>query len=65
MVPIGNYERVMPLDILPTILLRDLLAGDTDSAQALGCLELDEEDLALCTYVCHESMNMARRCAAC
>jgi Na+-transporting NADH:ubiquinone oxidoreductase subunit A len=52
MVPIGNYERVMPLDILPTPLLRDLLAGDSDSAQALGCLELDEEDLALCTYVC-------------
>lgn len=52
MVPIGNYERVMPLDILATMLLRDLLAGDTDSAQLLGCLELDEEDLALCTYVC-------------
>ena len=52
MVPIGNYERVMPLDILPTLLLRDLLAGDSESAQALGCLELDEEDLALCTYVC-------------
>lgn len=52
MVPIGNYERVMPLDILPTVLLRDLLAGDTDGACALGCLELDEEDLALCTYVC-------------
>lgn len=52
MVPIGAYERVMPLDILPTLLLRDLAAGDTDSAQALGCLELDEEDLALCTFVC-------------
>lgn len=52
MVPIGNYERVMPLDILPTLLLRDLISGDTDSAQTLGCLELDEEDLALCTYVC-------------
>ncbi|PTC00452.1 NADH:ubiquinone reductase (Na(+)-transporting) subunit A, partial [Thalassospira xiamenensis] len=52
MVPIGNYERVMPLDILPTMLLRDLLSGDTDGAQRLGCLELDEEDLALCTYVC-------------
>ncbi len=52
MVPIGNYERVMPLDVLPTLLLRDLLAGDTDSAQTMGCLELDEEDLALCTYVC-------------
>jgi Na+-transporting NADH:ubiquinone oxidoreductase subunit A len=52
MVPIGNYERVMPLDILPTLLLRDIISGDTDSAQSLGCLELDEEDLALCTYVC-------------
>jgi Na+-transporting NADH:ubiquinone oxidoreductase subunit A len=52
MVPIGNYERIMPLDILPTLLLRDLLSGDTDSAQTMGCLELDEEDLALCTYVC-------------
>lgn len=52
MVPIGNYERIMPLDILPTLLLRDLLAGDTDGAQTLGCMELDEEDLALCSYVC-------------
>jgi len=52
MVPIGNFERVMPLDILPTMLLRDLVAGDTDTAQQLGALELDEEDLALCTFVC-------------
>lgn len=52
MVPVGNYERIMPLDILPTQLLRSLLVGDTETAQALGCLELDEEDLALCTYVC-------------
>jgi len=52
MVPIGSYERVMPLDILPTQLLRALLVGDTDAAQALGCLELDEEDLALCSFVC-------------
>ncbi|QYJ95879.1 Na(+)-translocating NADH-quinone reductase subunit A [Shewanella spartinae] len=52
MVPIGNYERVMPLDILPTMLLRDLVSGDTDGAAALGALELDEEDLALCTFVC-------------
>ena len=52
MVPIGNYERVMPLDMLPTLLLRDLLSGDNDGAVTLGCLELDEEDLALCTFVC-------------
>ena len=52
MVPLGNYEKVMPLDILPTQLLRALIVGDTETAQKLGCLELDEEDLALCTYVC-------------
>jgi len=52
MVPVGTYEQVMPLDILPTHLLRYLIVGDTDTAQQLGCLELDEEDLALCTYVC-------------
>lgn len=52
MVPVGTYEEVMPLDILPTQLLRYILVGDTDMAQALGALELDEEDLGLCTYVC-------------
>lgn len=52
MVPLGQYERVMPLDILPTQLLRALVVGDTETAQALGALELVEEDLALCSYVC-------------
>jgi len=52
MVPVGSYEKVMPLDILPTQLLRSLIVGDSEAAQKLGCLELDEEDLALCTFVC-------------
>lgn len=52
MVPVGTYEAVMPLDILPTQLLRYILVGDTDTAQQLGVLELEEEDLGLCTYVC-------------
>jgi Na+-transporting NADH:ubiquinone oxidoreductase subunit A len=51
-VPVGTYEQVMPLDILPTQLLRALVVGDTEMAQALGCLELEEEDIALCSYVC-------------
>ena len=52
MVPFGMYEDVMPLDIVATFLLRALVVKDTEQAQQLGCLELDEEDLALCTYVC-------------
>lgn len=52
MIPTESFERVMPLDILPTPLLRAILVQDIDSAQALGCLELAEEDLALCSCVC-------------
>jgi Na+-transporting NADH:ubiquinone oxidoreductase subunit A len=52
MVPIGMYERVMPMDLMPTHLLRALTVGDVEWAEELGALELDEEDLALCSYVC-------------
>ena len=57
MVPIGMYEEVMPLDILPTFLLRSLMVGDVERAEELGALELDEEDLALCTFVCPGKTN--------
>jgi Na+-transporting NADH:ubiquinone oxidoreductase subunit A len=50
-IPIGLYERVMPMDILPTFLLRALAADDIERAEELGCLELVEEDLALCGFV--------------
>lgn len=50
-IPIGAYERVMPMDILPTFLLRALAVNDFERAEELGCLELAEEDLALCSYV--------------
>jgi Na+-transporting NADH:ubiquinone oxidoreductase subunit A len=52
MVPIGSYERVMPFDMLPTFLLRALIIRDDQRAAELGALELDEDDVALCTYVC-------------
>lgn len=51
MVPIGMFERVMPLDVMPTFLLRALVVGDVENAEALGCLELGEEDLGLCNFV--------------
>ena len=56
MVPMGTYEKVVPMDILPTQLLRSIIVGaqtgDTEEALRLGVLELDEEDLSLCTFVC-------------
>jgi Na+-transporting NADH:ubiquinone oxidoreductase subunit A len=56
-VPVGSYEKVMPLDILPTFLLRSLAVDDVEEAEALGCMELDEEDLALCTFVCPSKID--------
>lgn len=52
MVPIGAFERVLPMDLMPTFLLRALISRNIEWAEELGVLELDEEDLALCTFVC-------------
>lgn len=49
-VPVGVYETLMPMDILPTPLLKSLVVGDSDQAQLLGCLELDDEDMSLFTF---------------
>jgi Na+-transporting NADH:ubiquinone oxidoreductase subunit A len=57
MVPTGAFERVMPLDILPSPLLRALVVGDAEMAEALGCLELEEEDLALCSFLCPSKLD--------
>lgn len=64
-VPMGMYEKVMPLDIVPTPLLKSLAVSDSETAQMLGCLELDEEDLSLCTFVCPSKNDygpMLREC---
>lgn len=51
-VPIGVYEEVLPHNFLPAMLLRNIVLMDTEKIQALGGLELDEEDLSLCSFVC-------------
>ena len=51
-VPIGVYEEVLPFNFLPAMLLRNVALMDTEKIQALGGLELDEEDLSLCSFVC-------------
>jgi Na+-transporting NADH:ubiquinone oxidoreductase subunit A len=55
--PSGNYEKVMPMDINALSLLRALAMNDIEDAEALGCLEVDEEDLALCAFVCPSKLE--------
>jgi len=47
-----EYEKVLPMDILPVYLLKAILANDIDAMEQLGIYEVIEEDLALCEYVC-------------
>ncbi|MCI5141921.1 MAG: Na(+)-translocating NADH-quinone reductase subunit A [Candidatus Electrothrix sp. ATG1] len=55
--PMGGYEKVMPLNLIATSLLKAIATGNTEKAAALGCLELIEEDLALCSFVCPGKNN--------
>lgn len=57
MVPIGAYEKVMPLDICITPFLRCLLTQNLEKLADMGAWEIVEEDLALCTYVCQSKHN--------
>jgi len=56
-IPSGGYEKVMPMDIEPLFLLRALAVSDIEDSEALGCLELDEEDLSLCAFVCPSKLE--------
>ena len=47
----GTFEKVTPMDILPTFLLKAIMAEDYDEMEALGIYEVIEEDLALCEFV--------------
>lgn len=55
-VPTGHYEAVMPMDVLPTQLIKALASKDLEGAEKLGVLELAEEDLALCQVVDHSKV---------
>lgn len=57
MVPVGAYERIMPMDLLPAPLLRTLLIANPPRAEELGVLELIEEDLALCSFASPEKVE--------
>jgi len=48
----GEYEKVLPMDIYPMQLLKSILVNDIDKMEQLGIYEIDEEDLALCEFVC-------------
>ena len=58
MVPINSWEDVLPMDIYPNALYRSILAEDFEEMEGLGLLECDEEDFALCSFVCPSKIDV-------
>ncbi|MBW8333788.1 MAG: Na(+)-translocating NADH-quinone reductase subunit A [Prolixibacteraceae bacterium] len=54
----GQYEKYLPMDILPVYLLKAILANDIDKMEELGIYEIVEEDLALCEYACTSKIKV-------
>ena len=48
----GQYDKVLPMDILPVFLIKAIIAEDIDKMEQLGIYDVIEEDMALCEYVC-------------
>ncbi len=59
-IPFGQIESVLPMDIMPTFLLKAVLSRDIEEMEKLGIYECDPEDFALCTFVDVSKMEISR-----
>ena len=60
MIMSNEYDRVLPMDIMPEYLIKAIIAGDIDRMEALGIYEGAPEDFALCEFVCSSKMELQR-----
>ncbi len=56
----GEYEKVMPMDIHPQALMKNILFEDLDMMEGLGIYEVIEEDIALCEFACTSKSNLQK-----
>ena len=54
----GEYEKVLPMDIYPTQLIKAIMMEDIDQMERLGIYEVSPEDLALCEFVCTSKIEV-------
>lgn len=56
----GQYEKVMPMDIMPQQLIKAVMAQDLELMESLGIFEVLEEDMALCEFVCTSKIDVQK-----
>lgn len=60
MIMSNEYDKVLPMDIMPEYLIKAIIAGDIDRMEQLGIYEVAPEDFALCEFVCSSKMELQR-----
>lgn len=60
MIMSNEYDRVLPMDIMPEFLIKAIIAGDIDRMEQLGIYEVAPEDFALCEFVCSSKQELQR-----
>ena len=60
MIMANEYDKVLPMDIMPEYLIKAIIAGDIDRMEQLGIYEVAPEDFALCEFVCSSKMELQR-----
>ena len=59
-VPLGLWEKVLPMNLLPNFLIRSILCGDIEDMERLGIYECSEEDFALCSLICQSKIEVSQ-----
>lgn len=60
MIMSNEYDKVLPMDIMPEYSIKAIIAGDIDRMEQLGIYEVAPEDFALCEFVCSSKMELQR-----
>ena len=58
-IPMGNWDKVLPMDILPEFLIKNILANDIEMMEKLGIYECSPEDFSLCSFVCQSKVEVS------
>ncbi|NDW12756.1 Na(+)-translocating NADH-quinone reductase subunit A [Bacteroides sp. 214] len=60
MIMSNEYERMLPMDIMPEQLIKAIITGDIDRMEQLGIYEVAPEDFALCEFVCSSKQELQK-----
>ena len=58
-IPMGNWDAVLPMNIYSEFLVKSILSKDIDMMEKLGIYESSPEDFALCSFVCQSKVEVS------